>query len=358
MNILADYHHAGAARAQVLLLHYRLGHKLYFMGPHLIEELGVSTSIILPVIPSWLMGMGGVPPEILEPDGSWPWIVDSKEELNAIDWGAFLVTRWETQDVFKALRQGHEKIIGVTGNDATQFEWDFVKNLLSSDYLTWVLAPDGVHKLHYSQEIGTQYTGWYPIQPENLKNVASYVNCWPTFTGDWVWPRETFGPEGRCPHCENTPSTLGPVISPYATWKDAQPLLPEHTFNEYGIECALGCKPEVQLPVEYRRNSITVHMKTYDGYGFSMLQSIACGRPVIVPRHFHKYRTANKYLIPNLTCFEVDWTAESVAEAIAYYTGNLARANAYAHACYKAGKALFDWDLEAMRVAEFMEDLI
>lgn len=98
-------------------------------------------------------------------------------------------------------------------------------------------------------------------------------------------------------------------------------------------------------------------MKTYDGYGYSMLQSIACGRPVIVPRRFHKYRTANRYLIPNVTCFEVEWEGKALADTIRYATGSLDRANHYAYACWKASLGLFDWDHEAFRVSEFLEEL-
>lgn len=135
-------------------------------------------------------------------------------------------------------------------------------------------------------------------------------------------------------------------------------MLPNYTFNDYGINCKIGCKPEIQLPIEYASGALSVHMKTYDGYGFSMLQSIACGRPVIVPRRFHRYRTANHYLIPNVTCFEAEWNAHSVVEIVKYVTESVDRANHYARACWDASKGLFNWEHEAWRVGEFLGRLI
>ena len=374
MNIFADYHHGGAARAQVLLFQARLGHSIYFGNTEFVKNLDEQFEMHhiqhhsgegdwLPCISSWLVGMGGVPSNLLRADGTWENLI-SFEEFMDKRWDIFLTTRTETQEIFKSLKKIHPhgdeiKIIALTGNDAVLFDYDSIKNLMTSDEPTYNLAPPGINKIHYSQELGFQYgASFIPIGVHELKTINCFINCWPSFDQPWHWNYNISGNQGRCPNCNKPPATLPPAVKPYEIWTGASKLLPEYTFNDYGINCKIGCKPEVQLPLEYASGALTVHMKTYDGYGFSMLQSIACGRPVIVPRNFYKFRTANKYLIPNLTCFEADWNAESVAQIIQYVTETPERANEYAVACYIAGRGIFNWAHEAFRVKEFLGRLI
>ena len=78
---------------------------------------------------------------------------------------------------------------------------------------------------------------------------------------------------------------------------------------------------------------------------------------MIVPEGFFKYRTAGRYLIPNITCFEASWDASAICEAIDQVTKDIDTANAYAYACWKAAQGLFQWDHEAWRVKKWMEGL-
>jgi glycosyltransferase involved in cell wall biosynthesis len=367
MKIFSDFHHSGAARGQVLLLQVRLGNPVFFGDERFVtaltQRMGTRRVDWLPVLPSWLAGMGGVPKDILNDDLSWPNLINFEEFMD-MDWDVFLCTRIETQDVFKELKRLHPrgdkvKIIGVTGNDATPFDWTFIRNLMTSDEATYRLSPWDINKIHYSQEIGWDYgIRFTPVDERSLRTVNCFVNCWTHFDDPWVWGYDNNLNRGCCPHCDNPPSKYPEAVRPFSIWKGAEAKLPGHLFVDYGIACKMGCIPEVEMPLAYASGALTVHMKTYDGYGYSMLQSIACGRPVIVPYKFHRYRTANKYLIPNLTCFEVDWNAESLAQTIGYVTENVKRANEYAVSCWQAAKGLFNWDHEAFRVREFLERLV
>jgi len=373
-KVFADYHHGGAARGQLLVFD-RLNYEVYFGGVQFTDrvnnEFGIregtnSRGDWLPCLPGWLIGMGGVPDYLLDDDGTYPKIIDFDEFL-AIDWDIFLCTRIETQKVFKWLKEVHPngkdiRVIGVTGNDATVFDWDFIKNLMASDEATYRLAPWDINKIHYSQEMGFQFQNdeFVPVDEKSLKTVTCFVNCWPHFDEPWQWGKDNNLNQGKCPHCDQPvhPSAFQEPVQPYSIWKGAEKLLEGYTFNDYGIGCKIGIKPEIQLPVEYHSGALTIHMKTYDGYGFSMLQAIACGRPVVVPYRFHRYRTAGRYLIPNLTCFESTWDARALAHVIGYVTENVDRANHYAEACWKASKNLFNWEHEAFRVGEFLRRLI
>ena len=362
MRILIDSHHSGAARAQYTVLHERLGHEVYFPN----EELcNIANKISRPgdwlaiCNEGWKHRLGG----FLVQDGHVPAI--GMEEFLDTKWDAVLMTRTESEKVFQNLLHVHEdgakiKRIAMTGNDGAVYDWNFVPNFMSTDYLAFIKAPKEINKIWYSQEIGAHfgYGGYREITQENLRTVASYVNCFPSFTDTWEWDAEFTARGGFCPHCYSDRRGHSIHATPFHIWTEAQRLLPNHQFREYGINCRDGMIPECELPRKYYDTSCTIHMKTYDGYGLSMLQSIACGRPVIVPRGFHRYRTAGKYLIDHLTCFECEWTQESVSEKIAYLTDNVERANRYGHACYTAALGLFNWELESKKVQEFLEKLI
>lgn len=359
MNIFDDYHHGGAARGQVLLFENRLGHKVYFPNDSFTKWANnIAPGAWLPVMPNWPETIGGFPPEYSIAEK-----IISKEQFMDIDWDIILVTRLESQIIAQELLKEHPKgdrikLIAVTGNDITDFNWSLIKNFLCSDYLSYMRAPEGVNKLHYSQEIGAQYGGEFiSITEENLRTVNTYINCLSSFT-DWIWDAEYTGWYGTCPHCESDYRKWPKAVSPYGIWNGMKLLLPSHKFQDFGIINTMGVVDECRLSDVYYNSCVSWHMKTYDGYGYSMLQSIACGRPVIVPRRFFRYRTAGRYLINNLTCFDAEWNSESCVEIIKYITGNVKRANQYALACWNAGKALFNWEHEAFRVHEFMERLI
>ncbi|MFA5936528.1 MAG: glycosyltransferase [Candidatus Paceibacterota bacterium] len=368
MKVMADFHHLGAARGQALLWRYRLGHDLWFPNVDFVAQAiqrglcGEGT--IMPCIPDWIKVHGGLPRECLDENGMWPYTA-SFEKVMDTDWDVFLCTRIETQAVFRKLKEIHPhgdkiKIVAMTGNDAVVFEWDWIHNLMACDYPTYMMAPNHVHKIYYSQELGTQFGEHYnAITPESLRVVSCYVNCWPNFTDPWRWDGGGYANFGRCPHCDSHPNPERfPIISPYGLWKEAEAMLPDREFREYGIGGKSGFVTERQLPQCYAESAVTVHMKTYDGFGYSMLQSISCGRPVIVPRRFYRYRTAGKYLIPGVTCFEVDWNAKELADAVRYITDNVERADSYGYACYRAARGIMNWEHEAFRVKEFLEGLI
>ena len=102
---------------------------------------------------------------------------------------------------------------------------------------------------------------------------------------------------------------------------------------------------------------MTWHFKTFEGWGHSLLQSIVCGRPVIVPRNFYRHRTAGKYLIPEVNCFECDWDARSIKDVVKRVTQDVDTANHYAEATFNLSKSLFNWEHEAWRLSRWLEEL-
>lgn len=104
------------------------------------------------------------------------------------------------------------------------------------------------------------------------------------------------------------------------------------------------------------QSSLTFHFKTYEGYGHIIAQSVCMGRPVLVMQNFFRYRTASRFLVPNLSCFEVSpFSVWSAVEKIKEITDTEATANRYGKACWEFSKTVFNWDLEAFRVKQFLE---
>lgn len=362
MRIFIDYHHSGAARGQWLLLRKRLGHQVYFPNELFVRDvvrLGLCDNTqLLSVNNDWLKEMGE--------DEDFNTSVSFQEFMD-MDWDVVMCTRIETQKVFRWLLENHPrgksiKVIGMTGNDAVIFDWGLVRNLMATDYPTYENAPKDVNKVYYSQEISSNFGRRYvPVTDDTCRVVNCYINCWNSFGGPWLWDAG-YARFGHCPHCgmrtDGTRLGANNPLSPFGIWSEVRRRLSGSVaMRSYGIGCDDGFIQEPHLPSYYENSVATVHMKTYDGFGFSVLQSIVSGRIAIVPKQFFRYRTAGKYLIPGLTCIEVDWSVESLEEAVRYITDNTHRADMYNHACYEAAQGLFNWDMEAFRVSEFLSNL-
>lgn len=353
MLIATDYHHAAAAAALRYTLEDRLGHNVRFPGIAFAEWVteNYDRSWVVPCPPAWMQHVGGN----MELDGSLYSVLDFLDT----NWDAVIVTRPEMVQVYDALLSRHPagkniKRILCMGNQDATFDWSWSDNFMSSDYLSYMRSP-AKNKLWYSQELAPQFQNcpWREIRTEEvMRTINCFINFWPDYT------ELVISNIGQCAHCGGSRSTARVLVSPYELWSQvSHNLSGTHTFASYGLDTRYGPVSPSALPSFYTSGAYTIHLKHVEGYGFSLLQSIACGRPAIVPRGFYRYRTAGKYLIPGLTCFEVDWKSRSITDTIEQLTCDLDTVNAYSWHCWKAAKALFNWELEAMRVKEFMEKL-
>ena len=287
----------------------------------------------------------------------------SKEEFMENKWDAVIISRPESVPVMRSLLSEHPngvniKRIGQAGNEGQSYDWDWIPNFLSSDYLSYLRAPASVNKIHYMQEAGRQFQPeiFTPLTEESLNTVNTFINCLRSFNG-WEWNKDRPYWNERCPHCESSDSAPGPHASMIGIWEGMKNDMPNTRFKDYGIDNSQGMISERELPEKITGGSLTWGYKTYDGYGHSIAQSISMGRLCIVPRRFFRYRTANRFLIPNLTCLEADWDTESCVKVIKDFTSDLDRANEYSEACFKAAKGIFNWEHEANRVKEFISQL-
>lgn len=359
MLLFADSHHGGLTRSLFLLFHERLNHEIYFPNPDFVNwsvehsKLGVW----LPATENHFENLQGVSQRYID---HFPYSIN-REEFLSKDWDAIIITRCESLPLFEKLLQDHTKkdikIIAQAGNEKTIYDWNWVKNFMSSDYGSYMQS-GAANRIFYSQELGHQYNteDFVPIQAEHLKTVVTFTNCLASFSS-WNWDKDAWSWGGVCPHCDNCHTSQSDNISVFDLWNGMKEKMPECQFKDYGINNSQGMLAEKDMPDAYLNSTCGYFFKTYEGYGHSLLQSISLGRIAIIPRRFFQYRTAKQYLLPFRTCLECDWTVDSLVSNIRLLTDNIHRANDMSYACWQTAKGLFNWEYEASRVKIFLENL-
>ncbi len=353
-----DWHHGGLGRSLILTLQDRLGHEVW--GPD-----GTMCEFANTASPgAWGMPMvaasGGIPEHLLNQHGNVN--TCSKEQFMDMDWDAVVISRPESVVPMRMLIDSHRqrdtiKRIGQAGNEGQVYDWGWIPNFLSSDYLSYLRAPKEINKLHYMQEVGRQFQpeSFTPIAGEYLHTINTYINCLSSFT-NWTWDKDMSWWGSKCPHCDGQ-GAISPTVNQFELWNSMKSSLSGFNLMDYGIVNTGGVIEEKQLPQKYIESALSWCFKHYDGYGHSIAQSVSMGRLCMIPRRLHKYRTANQFLIPNLTCLEVEPNLEDCVSTIRWFTESLDRVNDYSEACFHAAKGLFNWKHEAERVRTFLSQL-
>jgi hypothetical protein len=357
MKVFMDYHHSALGRSLISLLSGRLGFEVYLPNYSFVAECADAG---WGIFRSKYLVNGGYSPL----QQTWPTHQEiSYEEFAEMDFDVFIASRTESQDTILRLRDDHcpnAKLVAQSGNEGMPYTWGAYRNLMSSDAYTYHGAPGHVHKILYPQELGWYFGKDYvPLTDTAARSVGTYINRFCHLTDahvDW----SDFA-TGNCPHCQQ-PAPASDVVSPVDYWRELRDLVPEVTFDLYGFENeAEGAVmlDEMGLIQGLAQHALTFQFKMHEGYGHALCQSVISGRPVIVPKRFFAYRFARRYLIPDVTCFEVDlFDPKDAAAVVREVTADKDRLERICRQCYKVGQALFDWEYEAWRVEHWWNNLL
>lgn len=212
----------------------------------------------------------------------------TREELDGVDIDFVLCSCWEQLIGAKKLSEElNAPLVLRAGNNNVPYNSNHSKYLISNDIQT-----------HLSGRIKNSLFFYLVPDYETLDNYLISPEQYQT---------------------DNVRSRLIPsLIHYYRTyWKesyiiydDIRQATPEYTFMEFGSN-----KPEVRkeyyVPTLHRAGDIynlmhiskaLLHIKEMEGYGWSLLEAVAIGLPVIVHRQFTEGKTCETFMKGGLTC--------------------------------------------------------
>ena len=356
MRIFADYHHEALGRSVAQMFGGMMGHEVCFPAESLIAEYA----------------------DPLHGSGAWnvvagkdwgathPYRVVTRDDLARLPVDMILSTAPHSPEILDAVFADHpsrDTMLRVVfaGNWGTVVDWTRWHALISSDLPTYRITPRHIPRILAPQILGPDYHGPFrPITEDALGRIGVWFNH--LHRWKWVWDADRTGMP--CPQCEleifeneELPGTCATVLQ-----DTAERLPPGASFQVGGSEnedIGGDLVWEERMPDAIAGTSLTWHMKTYEGFGHSLLQAVLMGRPAIIPERFYRYKFAGDYLIEGSTSFEVRWDSpQTTADVVSEVCSDLETANRYARRCYDVAHALFDWEFHVWRVERWLSRLI
>lgn len=217
------------------------------------------------------------------------------------------------------------KFIRHEGNNIAVIDWSIVKNLIAST--SPITTPTGVNAVFYHQEFETTIYSF--IQKINSNQITNLMNC--------------------LPHSPD-----------YPVWGQYKELLPEFDFKMYGILGTDGIISGIRnIAHEIQSSKFIWHLKSQgDGFGHTIHNAYACGRPCIVKKGYYAGRLAEPLLINGVTCIDLDQdTVKGNVDRIRYFS----RPDVHEEMCiqcHELFKEVVNFDAEFEEIKKFLERLI
>lgn len=333
MNIFCDYHHADLYYALHLLFEKRFGHKLY-------RPIGLEWNTQgywkyhkwQSVIDQYLRPTGK---EILkngyyecdDPTHETTTKALTYEQFKKMDIDIIIASVPENTECYHQLKISHKpnaKLIQHVGNQWTELDWRYVKNVIYS--IRPMNPPDDVNSVLWRQEF--RLDQFKPSKMCEKPTIKNFVNCM---------------------HDSQYENLL-------KIYKDE---LPEYVFKSFGIGNTDGnISGTHNVAKEMRDMTFAIHMKEHgDGYGHCLHNYYACGKPAIIKGRYYADKLGGDLLTDNVTCIDIDnGTIENNLERIRHWT-KPENYKVMSENAYKRFKEVVDFDKEEKDVIEFMERL-
>jgi len=346
LNVLADWHHGSLFHSLHLLFEERLGWNLfrpigtdffkhgfwrYSTNPQVIKQY-LETPDQNPQIVKWWIQWTGEKPVFedgvyLIPmfEGTHRYVhrAVTFEKFLKLDFDFVVATVYQHERPFHELIRKHKPnavLIRQLGNPYEAVDFNVCRNILNS---TSTQIPQGINNVAYHQEFSLDDFKYEP--PREHKTIKNFVNALPT--------------------------TIDAPL-----WHEYKEAMPEFMWRMHGIIGEDGFLTEQDKAEAMRDASFIWNLKSQgDGYGFIPHQALACGRPLIVKKHYYKGQLPEALMEDSETCIDLDLDNKQ---------GNIRKIRrfsepeAHAEMCQKTHrkfKEKVDFDEEFSQIKKFLE---
>lgn len=253
-------------------------------------------------------------------------LVLSKDEIIEEKPDILFITAYENQEeVIKELYnplKSFSKLVAYSGNDYWDGAYDFsvIKNYLCADYTGYTLAKKyNVNHLYYRPYVNYDFFKYQGVSDSNL--FGSYINQYQKlFTQEFDFCKNIFASCNQLSHrlCDSRP--LDFVIN------------------------------------TLRESIATIHIKRIEGYGYSIIESMAAGRPVFLHRQLAENKSYKNWAIEGLTAYYFNDAQEFENKALAFYENQEFR-HSQQEACAKAIRKMINNDEQFSNLKNFLNNL-
>ena len=314
MNVLCDYHHGPLYYSMVRLFEDRMGWKVwrptgsdwytkgfwrYSDNPSTIKQYLEPSSDVAG------MKVGAAKPADVRPDGvyEWPWHEGENhytmravtlEAFKRMDWQFVIASVCNHEEPFARLIREHAPgavLIRQMGNIHDHFDEVNTKNVLNS---TMHEVPAGINTVRYHQEFDLKV--YRPDPPPDTRTVKSFLHAFAT----------TEPPQ---------------LVSDHQLYHAMQKAMPDFTFKCHGVLCEDGNLPSADMPQAIRSSAFVCHLKFWgDGFGHTLHNAGACGKPVITKLRYFEGMMAGELLEAGKTAIDLCDDVASNVEMIRYWS--------------------------------------
>ena len=333
MKVFVDYHHGDLYHSLHLLFEKRLGWELYRPIGTEWHDKGFWQYSHLPGTVNQYLGMQQATEE---KDGAWLCPdINHNTVAKALTFEQFLNTDIDIiipsvanhELSFYSLQKKYKpkaKLIRQCGN-VELVNYKFHKNIMISTKAYPV--PKDVNAVFYHQEFDTKIFSFFPKVDSN--QITNLMNC--------------------LPHSAD-----------YPLWQQYKELLPDFDFKMHGILGVDGVISGLEnIAREIQGSKFIWHVKWGgDGFGHSIHNAYACGRPCIVRAHYYADKLAGELFEDTINCIDIDkGTIKENCDKIR----TLAEPDIHEVLCRNAHKKfteVVNFEEEFLKIRKFLERLL
>lgn len=219
--------------------------------------------------------------------------------------------------------KGKSKLVACSVNDYWEGAYDLntIKNYLAVDYTGYTLAKKyGINHLYYRPEIDYDTFAYQANSDSNI--FGSYINNYKSaFSQEYAFVNDLF-----------------------------------NSISQLDIKPCDGCTRE-EMTQRLKESIATMHVKRLEGYGMSIIESMASGRPVFLHRELSQNKSLLNWSIESETAFFFSSPEEFINKALAFYENKEFR-HTVQEKCSKRIRQLIDNEEQFYNLKTFLNNLL